>query len=135
MINTHEQDWIVLLRHLLEEYPELSTQFHGQRVAPPASREEVARILRGDGQRPNVQEGAKCPICLSELSEDLAAMPCKHVFHQECLRQWLLRTNSCPSCRLELITDDRDYEQFKKNKDLIRQREQRVEELHNSMYS
>lgn len=45
-----------------------------------------------------------CPICIVDFEEgdDLRVLPCegKHVFHQECVDQWLLElSSSCPICR------------------------------------
>jgi len=41
-----------------------------------------------------------CAICLSDFVEDDAVcqMPCKHIFHAECIRRWLLGSASsgCP---------------------------------------
>ena len=28
--------------------------------------------------------------------------PCEHVFHAECLEQWLKKHENCPICRFEL---------------------------------
>ncbi|KAF5178649.1 E3 ubiquitin-protein ligase ring1-like protein [Thalictrum thalictroides] len=47
-----------------------------------------------------------CTVCMEELmtGEDLAVMPCLHVFHKECIGQWLKTTNTCPLCRFTMPT-------------------------------
>ncbi|EOD25132.1 hypothetical protein EMIHUDRAFT_206253 [Emiliania huxleyi CCMP1516] len=47
-----------------------------------------------------------CPICLEALSDAVLQMPCSHLFHLECLTQWLGTRNSCPVCRHLLPTED-----------------------------
>lgn len=43
-----------------------------------------------------------CPICLEESGACAAALvPCGHRFHELCLRAWLERSSSCPTCRVE----------------------------------
>jgi hypothetical protein len=47
-------------------------------------------------------------ICLSH--NDL----CNHIFHRECIQEWLLRHDECPCCRhnyLSLLDSDQDEEQ------------------------
>lgn len=53
-----------------------------------------------------------CSVCKEEfeIDQDLIGLPCKHVFHDQCILPWLKERNSCPTCRFELPTDDKDYE-------------------------
>ncbi|CAM6129663.1 unnamed protein product [Calypogeia fissa] len=39
-----------------------------------------------------------CIICLQEMSE-AKKLPCGHLFHNDCLGQWLIRQPTCPTCR------------------------------------
>ncbi|KAL3840525.1 hypothetical protein ACJIZ3_025116 [Penstemon smallii] len=57
-------------------------------------------------------ELAQCAVCKDdfEMGTVVKQMPCKHVYHDECILPWLELHNSCPVCRHELPTDDPDYE-------------------------
>lgn len=51
-----------------------------------------------------------CPICLCEWEngEHISITCCKpinHVFHANCLSEWLMRRTYCPMCNNKLITD------------------------------
>ncbi|CAL9190456.1 unnamed protein product [Musa hybrid cultivar] len=56
---------------------------------------------------------AQCSVCMEtfKLGDEAKQMPCKHIFHKDCILPWLELHNSCPVCRHELPTDDPDYEQ------------------------
>lgn len=45
----------------------------------------------------------QCPICLVDFNEgDInGKLPCKHTFHEECIKTWFQDNNSCPICREE----------------------------------
>ncbi|KAF3326468.1 E3 ubiquitin-protein ligase ATL6 [Carex littledalei] len=47
----------------------------------------------------------ECAVCLSEFADDesLKLLPgCCHVFHPECIDQWLENHTTCPVCRADL---------------------------------
>ena len=48
-----------------------------------------------------LEQDLQCPICLEKfnISEETLQMPCKHCFHEECLKKWLSTDNTCPVCR------------------------------------
>jgi len=45
-----------------------------------------------------------CAVCLQEMvAEEMAVrLPCAHCFHEECVRQWLKKQHTCPTCRSPL---------------------------------
>lgn len=40
-----------------------------------------------------------CPVCLDILDENSIATVCNHSFHYDCIFTWLLKHNTCPTCR------------------------------------
>ncbi|CAL0312000.1 unnamed protein product [Lupinus luteus] len=57
----------------------------------------------------------QCQICLEKFygeKEDdddveITTMPCGHVFHSQCIIQWLQTSHMCPLCRCPLSTDNK----------------------------
>ncbi|CAD7925945.1 unnamed protein product [Amoebophrya sp. A120] len=50
----------------------------------------------------------ECAICKVNFAkyEEVVGLPCGHVFHFDCCRDWLARQHTCPMCRFELEVDD-----------------------------
>jgi hypothetical protein len=44
----------------------------------------------------------ECSVCLSSMTSPVRTA-CGHVYHAECLAQWLNEHNNCPMCRAELV--------------------------------
>ncbi|WCJ19593.1 RING/U-box superfamily protein [Euphorbia peplus] len=65
----------------------------------PAAKEAIEMILNSDKV---VTEKEDCGICLEEITEIGAGMPCDHVFHKNCIEKWLNISHLCPLCRSEL---------------------------------
>lgn len=63
-------------------------------------------------------EAPTCSICLGvyELGDlVLRSKTCSHVFHQDCLLQWLERPDcvECPCCRVPMVSEDDVWAQVK----------------------
>ncbi|ORX38490.1 hypothetical protein BD324DRAFT_680220 [Kockovaella imperatae] len=49
-----------------------------------------------------------CPVCKEEFTvgEEVKRIPCKHIFHPDCVDPWLKVNGSCPVCRFSLVPDE-----------------------------
>ena len=44
----------------------------------------------------------ECAICMNfdyKFVKATTTLPCKHIFHSECLSKWFKRSETCPDCR------------------------------------
>jgi len=86
-----------------------------QRTGPPPTSAAMLRLLpkikvtQHDIEK---NESTECVICLDDLvvNEPATRIPCGHLFHDNCVKDWLKKSNECPVCRYELPTDDAKYE-------------------------
>ncbi|KAG8378615.1 hypothetical protein BUALT_Bualt07G0003900 [Buddleja alternifolia] len=98
------------LEQLIQQLAENDPNRYG---TPPASKSAVEGL-------PDIKiteemlasDSSQCAVCKDsfELNEDAKQIPCKHIYHKDCILPWLELHNSCPVCRYELPTDDPDYE-------------------------
>ena len=52
----------------------------------------------------------ECSICYEAIkSEDSVKLKCKHVFHKECMEQWVKKSGTCPLCRYNIFLCDYFY--------------------------
>lgn len=72
---------------------------HGESRIAEQSQQHVksSDITKCHGQ---VVPDRTCSICLTDIDEGetVSNLACYHVFHIECLKDWLKRKNSCPLC-------------------------------------
>jgi hypothetical protein len=48
-----------------------------------------------------------CTVCYDDMKEAVI-LPCKHIFHEECIRQWIIKNlnHFCPKCKKEFNFDN-----------------------------
>ncbi|KAK1263520.1 E3 ubiquitin-protein ligase AIP2 [Acorus gramineus] len=90
----------------------------GPQRPPPASKEVVAKlpiVIVTEEVLGRLGSEMECAVCRENLviNDKMQELPCKHLFHPDCLKPWLDEHNSCPTCRHELQTDDHAYESWK----------------------
>lgn len=52
-------------------------------------------------------EDPSCSVCIEQFEDGdvIKTMPtCQHVFHKECIDEWLAQHSTCPNCRASLLT-------------------------------
>lgn len=99
------------LEQLIQQLAENDPNRYG---TPPASKAAVEGLPSVEVTKELLSsDSSQCAVCMDEfeLGAEAKQMPCKHVFHSDCILPWLELHNSCPVCRHELPTDDPDYEQ------------------------
>ena len=49
-------------------------------------------------------ENKKCTICFEIFNKDdnIIYLPCIHIYHEECIKEWFRKQNFCPICRLKI---------------------------------
>ncbi|EXC35220.1 E3 ubiquitin-protein ligase RING1-like protein [Morus notabilis] len=86
--------------------------------APPAAVSFVNSLPRMViSEEHEKHDDLACAICKDALTigTEVNHLPCDHLYHPFCILPWLSSRNSCPLCRYELPTDDKDYEEGKCN--------------------
>ncbi|CAL9105941.1 unnamed protein product, partial [Musa textilis] len=74
---------------------------------PPASKAAIESMPAVEIVDDHIGKDCHCAICMDafELGTVAREMPCKHIYHQDCILPWLSLRNSCPVCRHEMPTD------------------------------
>jgi hypothetical protein len=49
-----------------------------------------------------MMEAELCSICLENVSYG-CRLNCQHCFHSNCIKRWLIKTNTCPMCRSVVV--------------------------------
>jgi E3 ubiquitin-protein ligase RNF115/126 len=74
----------------------------------PASKSAVELLPMIEINETHMEIESHCAVCkeMFELGIVAREMPCKHIYHDECILPWLAIKNSCPVCRHELPCEE-----------------------------
>ncbi|XVF68819.1 hypothetical protein PTKIN_Ptkin11bG0031500 [Pterospermum kingtungense] len=92
---------------LLEQLSQIEITGLGQLENPPASKSAIESMPTVQIATTHVCSETYCAVCKEpfELGNEAREMPCKHIYHQDCIIPWLSLRNSCPVCRHEMPAD------------------------------
>ena len=67
---------------------------------------DIVQESNGGASTDSDDDTYDCTICLSEVvdGEEVGVLTCSHIFHVDCLKEWMLRRNACPLCQTEICT-------------------------------
>ncbi|TKY48396.1 E3 ubiquitin-protein ligase RING1 [Spatholobus suberectus] len=87
---------------LLEQVSQIEINGLGRPENPPASKAAIESMPTV--QIDESQTETHCAVCKEafELGASAREMPCRHLYHSDCILPWLSVRNSCPVCRHEL---------------------------------
>jgi hypothetical protein len=79
----------------------------GRSGNPPASKSAIESLPRVEISDCHIGSEANCAVCTEVFEPETEAreMPCKHLFHDDCIVPWLSIRNSCPVCRFEIPSE------------------------------
>ncbi|KAF9425955.1 hypothetical protein BGZ94_007077 [Podila epigama] len=90
------------LDDIISQMMELQNRQHG----PVGATEDVINnIPKHELTDAELEAKAECAVCKDEFTKEdhLLQLPCKHIFHEDCIKPWLKVSGTCPTCRFSLV--------------------------------
>ncbi|CAD8082707.1 unnamed protein product [Paramecium sonneborni] len=72
--------------------------YHKSNGVPKNYMEQIKRMKMGKSHK-------NCSVCCHEFHKDesILKLPCKHIFHENCCKSWLMNSRKCPNCRSDVV--------------------------------
>ncbi|KAB2598263.1 E3 ubiquitin-protein ligase RING1-like [Pyrus ussuriensis x Pyrus communis] len=92
---------------LLEQLSQFEINGMGRCEQRPASKSAIESMPTIKLDEAHITAEHHCAVCKEpfEVNTEAQEMPCKHIYHSDCIQPWLALRNSCPVCRHELPAD------------------------------
>ncbi|KAL0384554.1 UNVERIFIED_CONTAM: E3 ubiquitin-protein ligase RZF1 [Sesamum radiatum] len=84
---------------------------------PPAPQLAIEGLPVVELNSEHLENDSCCPVCKDEFEVGARAteLPCKHLYHSECIVPWLQIHNTCPVCRHEVRGSSNNENNFHHN--------------------
>lgn len=81
---------------------------------PPASEQQLNQLPTVKISQEEFENKIECAICMEDfrLNEEAKKLPCKHCFHDQCIKEWLKLHGTCPVCRKNLNGEDTSQREY-----------------------
>ncbi|XVE48682.1 hypothetical protein DITRI_Ditri01bG0021900 [Diplodiscus trichospermus] len=75
---------------------------------PPAASADIEALPTVKISEDHLINSTHCPVCKDEfeVGGEARELPCKHLYHSDCIVPWLSIHNTCPVCRFEINAGD-----------------------------
>lgn len=95
--------------------PVPSGMFNSQLISKYEQRAQNLLVYRQTMRKLKRPRDDLCAICLSnmEVGETVITLECKHLFHADCLLEWLTRMEECPLCKASTIPKTKKQQKSK----------------------
>lgn len=91
------------------------------RGAAPASETQIQSLPLVTVDQKLVDDSSQCAVCMDDfaLNEEAKKLPCKHLFHDPCIAQWLKLHATCPVCRNNINGEEPNSQNGSNNNNLL----------------
>ena len=71
------------------------------------SKEKINKIPLKPFHKAFFEDNNECIICMEKFGENelVKQLPCGHIFHGECIDNWLIQQKNCPFCKADYINN------------------------------
>ena len=69
------------------------------------SKDQINKIPVKPFHKTFFEDNSQCIICMESFNENelVKQLSCGHIFHEDCINQWLEQQKNCPFCKAECI--------------------------------
>lgn len=69
-------------------------------------------VCDGHGHGNLLVKDVTCSICLCEYEQgdEVTMLPCKHVYHEACVKEWTGQSQRCPLCNYDLMQSSQSHQ-------------------------
>ena len=103
-IEQRQDDYLLDVENRMLEIAmtESLTYYNPQEKKPGIKLDIKSQIATSDHKNQN------CTICNSdiEIDENITSLECDHIFHTDCIGEWVMYKSVCPCCRAPVKTKD-----------------------------